>query len=117
MDDEISSQVQVEHVDRANRWENKHSDWHSVTERIIGTAHEAAVHTAKLRVELAQSKSEQREYLRNVELARILDKRNEKRKERGQGPVEFERAADNEGRKRPKISEPAELEGMLGSIF
>jgi len=88
--------------------------WNMLTEQI---AHEAAVHTAKLRVELAQSKSEQREYLRNVELAQILDKRNEKRKEKGQGPIEFERPGDNEGRKRPRISEPAELEGMLGSIF
>jgi ESF2/ABP1 family protein len=121
MDDEISSQVQVEHVDRANRWDNKHSDWHTVTKRIIGIAHEAAVHAAKLRVELAQSKSEQREYLRNVELKRILDKRNEKRKERGQGPIELDRPADNEGRKRPKIAdntaEPGELEGVLGSVF
>ena len=86
-----------------------------------GIAHEAAVHAAKLRVELVQSKSEQREYLRNVELARILDKRNEKRREKGQGPVELKRRADSEGRKetkRPKIiDKPAELETVLGSIF
>jgi ESF2/ABP1 family protein len=33
------------------------------------------VHTAKLRVELAQARSEQHEYLRNVETARVLEKR------------------------------------------
>ena len=79
------------------------------------------MHAAKLRAELAQSKSEQREYLRNVELARILDKRNEKRKEKGQGPVELKRPSDGEGRKqtkRPKTADTAsELERMLGSIF
>ena len=43
-------------------------------------AHEAAVHAARLRVELSQSKREQQEYLRNVELARVLDKRAERKK-------------------------------------
>jgi ESF2/ABP1 family protein len=38
-------------------------------------AHEAAQRTARLRVELSQSRAEQREYLKNVELARVLDKR------------------------------------------
>ncbi|KAG8218306.1 hypothetical protein J3R82DRAFT_3920 [Butyriboletus roseoflavus] len=95
--------------------------WNMLTEQI---AHEAAVHVAKLRAELAQSRSEQREYLRNVELARILGKRNEKRKERGQGPIELKRPVDNEGRKQMKrqrivenTAEPAELESVLGSIF
>ncbi|KAH0839583.1 hypothetical protein J3R83DRAFT_499 [Lanmaoa asiatica] len=91
--------------------------WNMLTEQI---AHEAAVHTAKLRVELTQSKSEQREYLRNVELARILDKRNERRKEKGRGPIELKRPADDEERKetkRQKIVEPAELETVLGSVF
>ncbi|KAF8556272.1 hypothetical protein OG21DRAFT_1409329 [Imleria badia] len=92
--------------------------WNMLTEQI---AHEAAVHAARLRVELAQSKSEQRDYLRNVELARILDKRNEKRKERGQGPVELKRSADDGGKKeakRPRIvDELAELQSVLGSVF
>jgi ESF2/ABP1 family protein len=39
------------------------------------TAHEAAIHAAQLRVELTQSRAEQKEYLKNVELARVLDKR------------------------------------------
>ncbi|KAF7354898.1 Pre-rRNA-processing protein ESF2 [Mycena sanguinolenta] len=47
-------------------------------------AHEAAVHTAKLRVEIAQSRAEQRDYLKNVELARVLDKRAEKKREKGE---------------------------------
>ncbi|KAN0097817.1 hypothetical protein V8E55_002263 [Tylopilus felleus] len=95
--------------------------WNMLTEQI---AHEAAVHAAKLRVELAQSRSEQREYLRNVELARILDKRNGKRREKGQGLIELKRRADDEGRKqtkRPKIvdktAESGELQSVLGSVF
>ena len=51
------------------------------------TAYEAAVHAAKLRVELSQSKAEQQEYLKNVELARVLDKRVAKKREKGE---EFE---------------------------
>lgn len=37
-------------------------------------AQEAAAHTARMRVELSQSRAEQRDYLKNVELARVLDK-------------------------------------------
>ncbi|GBE79352.1 hypothetical protein BKA93DRAFT_812575 [Sparassis latifolia] len=51
--------------------------WNMLTEQI---AHEAAVHTAQLRVELSQSRREQREYLKNVELARVLDKRAERKR-------------------------------------
>ena len=43
-------------------------------------AHEAAIHTARLRVELSQSKTEQKEYLKNVELARVLGKRAERKR-------------------------------------
>ncbi|KAG1773801.1 hypothetical protein EDD22DRAFT_856509 [Suillus occidentalis] len=92
--------------------------WNMLTEQI---AHEAAVHTAKLRVELAQSKMEQRDYLKNVELARVLDKRNEKRKEKGLGPLELKRPAEGskeEGpRKRPKHTDDTQLNSVLGSIF
>jgi len=86
---------------------------------IVTLAHEAAIHSAKLRVELAQSKSEQREYLKNVELARVLDKRNERRKEKGLGPVELKRPADgeNEPRKRLKSADNTQLDSILGSIF
>ncbi|KAG0698865.1 hypothetical protein DFH29DRAFT_939563 [Suillus ampliporus] len=93
--------------------------WNMLTEQI---AHEAAIHTAKLRVELAQSKTEQREYLKNVELARVLDKRNERRKEKGLGPLELKRPADSssreeEPRKRLKATDDRQLDSVLGSIF
>ncbi|GJE84469.1 pre-rRNA-processing protein [Phanerochaete sordida] len=51
--------------------------WSMLTEQI---AHEAAIHAARLRVELSQSRREQQEYLKNVELARVLDKRAERNK-------------------------------------
>jgi ESF2/ABP1 family protein len=55
--------------------------WNMLTEQV---AHENAVHTAKLRVELSQSRSEQQQYLRNVELARVVDKRAERKREKGE---------------------------------
>ncbi|KIJ70386.1 hypothetical protein HYDPIDRAFT_122137 [Hydnomerulius pinastri MD-312] len=103
--------------------------WNMLTEQI---AHEAAVHSAKLRVELAQSKTEQRDYLRNVGLARVLDKRNEKRKEKGQGPIEPpKREGKRRGEddrvdtsqkqaKRAKLvdtTQTTQLDSVLGSIF
>ncbi|KAF7982365.1 hypothetical protein HWV62_29104 [Athelia sp. TMB] len=54
--------------------------WNMLTEQV---AHESAIHAARLRVELSQSRSEQRDYLKNVELARVLDKR---RKQKGELP-------------------------------
>lgn len=91
----------------------------------LPTAHEAAIHTAKLRVELSQSRTEQRDYLKNVELARVLDKRAQRKKEKGEEMVlkpisrptkrPFE---DNGGekRKRPR-SDPDGLDTVLNSIF
>lgn len=38
-------------------------------------AYERQAHQSRLRAEIARSKTEQGEYLRNVELARVLDKR------------------------------------------
>ncbi|KAF9268348.1 hypothetical protein L218DRAFT_853385 [Marasmius fiardii PR-910] len=55
--------------------------WNMLTEQV---AHEAAIHTAKLRIELSQSKAEQRDYLKNVELARVLEKRVERKREKGE---------------------------------
>jgi ESF2/ABP1 family protein len=56
------------------------------------------VHAAKLRVELSQSKTEQQQYLKNVELARVLDKRAAKKREKGE---EFELKPNNQlGKKR-----------------
>ncbi|KIK65782.1 hypothetical protein GYMLUDRAFT_979364 [Collybiopsis luxurians FD-317 M1] len=60
--------------------------WHPKFKRNMLTepvAHEVAIHTAKLRVELSQSRLEQRKYLKNVELARVLEKRVQKKTEKG----------------------------------
>ncbi|KAI0677001.1 hypothetical protein C8Q78DRAFT_959888 [Trametes maxima] len=112
--------------------------WHMLTEQI---AHEAAVHQAQLRAELSQSRKEQREYLRNVELARVLDKRAERKRKAGDGEEDTHEGSETktrpqkvakqddvprgpakEKRKKPKPAEPrpdtqAQLESVLGSIF
>ena len=103
-------------------------------------AHEAAVHAARLRVELSQSRREQQEYLKNVELARVLDKRAQ-RKQQQASEAEAEPAVqdtkaskrerpDNEktdrrDKKRKKAAPEAavdeaqqtQLKSVLGSIF
>ncbi|KAF8826363.1 hypothetical protein HHX47_DHR5000045 [Lentinula edodes] len=88
-------------------------------------AHEAAIHTAKLRVELSQSRSEQRDYMRNVELARVLEKRSQRKKEQGEEMVlkplsrTNKRSSEVEGdvaRKRHRDNEDG-LDTVLGSIF
>ncbi|KAJ7666550.1 hypothetical protein B0H17DRAFT_1089651 [Mycena rosella] len=75
--------------------------WSMLTEQV---AHEAAVHTAKLRVELSQSRTEQRDYLKNVELARVLDKRAERKKAKGEVM---------EVKERPKRKRPTDDDGDL----
>ncbi|RDB17016.1 Pre-rRNA-processing protein ESF2 [Hypsizygus marmoreus] len=99
--------------------------WNMLTEQV---AHEAAIHTAKLRVELSQSRSEQQDYLKNVELARVLEKRAEKKREKGEElqlkPLKerpYKRPAEGkeEGSERPKkkkISD-GELNTVLSSVF
>ncbi|KLO15737.1 hypothetical protein SCHPADRAFT_824187 [Schizopora paradoxa] len=54
--------------------------WNMLTEAI---AHKSAERTARLRVELEHSRKEQKEYLHNVELARVLDKRAKRKRESG----------------------------------
>lgn len=54
------------------------------TDATYSTAHEAAIHAAHLRVELSQSKREQQEYLKNVELAHVLEKRADRKRKAGQ---------------------------------
>ncbi|THU77370.1 hypothetical protein K435DRAFT_702569 [Dendrothele bispora CBS 962.96] len=98
--------------------------WNMLTEQI---AHEAAVHTAKLRVELSQSRQEQKDYLKNVELARILEKRVERKREKGEEMVlktlpqaKKRRLEDGEGaNKRKKLENDTDrqLNTVLGSIF
>lgn len=141
MDDEISPQVQVEHAHGA--------DWYVLvllsvpTVAHVSPAHEAAVHAAKLRVELSQSRREQHEYLKNVELARVLDKRAERKRKTGEGdanephapalPKKQKLATDSEGttrsnkgpkRERAATTKPGsstestrDLSRVLGSIF
>lgn len=101
------------------------------------TAHEGAVREAKLRLELGQSRTEQREYLANVELARVLDKRAERAQAAGKDPasvrtskthpnVKRKYATDDsphpkEEKRRKKSHEAGEgkekLENVLSSIF
>lgn len=51
--------------------------WGMLTEQI---AQERAVHAARLRMELSQSKREQKHYLKQVEIGKSLEKREMKRK-------------------------------------
>ncbi|TFY80630.1 hypothetical protein EWM64_g3380 [Hericium alpestre] len=104
--------------------------WNMLTEQV---AHEAAVHTARLRVELSQSRTEQHEYLKNVELARVLDKRAERKRQAGKevdAPPEKvpKRPAEEGGEPQPKKKrkekppraapeDNGQLESVLGSIF
>ncbi|KAF8629627.1 hypothetical protein AX15_003361 [Amanita polypyramis BW_CC] len=97
--------------------------WHMLTDQV---AHEGAIHAAKLRVELSQSRSEQQEYLRNVEVARQLEKRVEKKGETMQlKPINSERWAggnDNvddggQGKKWHAGTSPGKLDEVLGRIF
>jgi ESF2/ABP1 family protein len=67
-------------------------------------------------VELSQSKAEQQQYLRNVELARVLDKRTAQKKEKGE---EFELKLNPQPKKRvdedrPRMPVP---ESVLQNIF
>ena len=86
------------------------------------------MHAARLRLELSQSRSEQREYLKNVELARVLNKREErsqaaggkfKRKEVNKRPASETGSRKSEF-KRPRTTNETStgtLESVLGSIF
>ena len=85
-------------------------------------AHEAAIHAAKLRVELSQSRSEQQEYLRNVEIARQLEKRAAKKREKGEvmqlKPVNSKkRASEDDGGQEKKKQKGSSLDEVLGQIF
>lgn len=84
-----------------------------------------------MRVELSQSRAEQQEYLRNVELARVLEKRAAKKREKGEEfqlkerPLKRARdTEDNRERKKKKTesvqrteSSGGQLDTVLGSVF
>lgn len=79
------------------------------------------MHAAKLRVELSQSKAEQQEYLKNVELARVLDKRVAKKREKGE---EFElktrkrpNDVEEDGRTKKKKKANQDVSDILSSVF
>ena len=78
------------------------------------------MHTARLRVELSQSRSEQRDYLKNVELARVLEKR---KKIKGELPAMPERAwksrtsMKREKKENHDSAHSRDLNTVLGSIF
>ena len=78
-------------------------------------------------MELSQSRSEQQEYLKNVELARVLEKRVEKKRQIGE-EFQLKRfkerpkkrvTEENEGlsHKKAKLSSDEQLDTVLGSIF
>jgi len=104
--------------------------WYMLTEQV---AHESATRAARLRLELSQSKTEQREYLKNVELARVLDKRAERKRVAGKEMVfkprpdarekhdAGEGTTDSQPRKRRKRDDAdqqgKQLDSVLSSIF
>lgn len=94
--------------------------WNMLTEQV---AHEAARQSAKMRVELAQSRQEQQEYLRNVDLAKVLDKRSAKKREQGEEMVlkEHRRRTGNEKQTRTGEEPPAKKarisSTVLASVF
>lgn len=79
------------------------------------------MHAAKLRVELSQSKSEQQQYLKNVELARVLDKREAKKKEKGEQferkPINERKRAAGEVDERDGKKKRTEIDSVLQSVF
>ena len=87
------------------------------------------MHTARLRLELSQSRSEQREYLKNVELGRVLDKREErsqavgkvfKRKEANKRPASESGSKDGKVKRPRRVDETgtsSQLASVIGSVF
>lgn len=103
-------------------------------------AHEQATHAARLRVELNQSKMEQKHYLKQVEIAKSLDKRNEKKRKRAEAegrepsedapipPKQKTKEADDSSRTKKRRTEEeqahkarhipdASLDTVLGQVF
>lgn len=119
MDDEVSERLPVADAHRAN-----------VYVPPPDPAHERAAHAARLRMELAQSAHEQRDYLRKVERSRIQREKEERRVQRGlpQEPAQdtftFQQRApvyhdvrDQRARQRaPKQADPA-MDQVLDQIL
>ena len=77
------------------------------------------MHAARLRLELSQSKSEQREYLKNVELARVLDKREERSQAAGKyfKRKEMIKRRRENARTSATSQSQSQLENVLGDVF
>jgi ESF2/ABP1 family protein len=84
------------------------------------------MHTARLRLELSQSRSEQREYLKNVDLARVLDKREARsqamgkefrRKEINKRPADESGPSQGRFKKPRTVDDAVQLANVLGNIF
>ncbi|KLT42319.1 hypothetical protein CC85DRAFT_296546 [Cutaneotrichosporon oleaginosum] len=101
--------------------------WEMLGEQV---AYERQVHQSRLRAELARSKTEQNEYLKNVELARVLKKREERAAQ--QPPTETENAGkeskgkEGKGKRVYRQREVADrahglaakgMDDVLGSLF
>jgi ESF2/ABP1 family protein len=101
-------------------------------------AYERQAHQARLRNEITQSRAEQGEYLRNVELARVLDKRKARKEAEGQTTTSTSDTQKNDGGKekegekkerapakyrqrevadRSKGMEKKGMDNVLGSVF
>lgn len=94
------------------------------------------MHTARLRVELEQSRKEQKDYLHQVELARVLDKRKERKRKAAEAKGEtvpdedllpapkkarrFNEEKTLQKRKTPEgapAEDTAHLKAVLSSVF
>lgn len=77
------------------------------------------MHAARLRLELSQSRSEQREYLKNVELARVLDKREERSHAAGKyfKRKEMIKRRRENARTSTTSQSQSQLENVLGDVF
>lgn len=107
---------------------------------MLYAAHEQATREARLRVELSQSKVEQKHYLKQVEIGKSLEKRAEKKRKRaeeqGVGPEpaagstpksidhkkDFKRRRTEGGEARSTLKEKSDkagrdLQTVLGQIF
>jgi ESF2/ABP1 family protein len=104
----------------------------SPRQQMLIEAYERQAHQARLRNEITQSRAEQGEYLRNVELARVLDKRKARKEAEGTaeaggptttsgGGTEKEkqpsRYRQREVADRSKGMEKKGMDSVLGSVF
>jgi ESF2/ABP1 family protein len=79
--------------------------WGMLTEQI---AQERAMHAARLRMELSQSKREQKHYLKQVEIGKSLEKREMKRKRQEQQAEDGSERSEN---KRIKLNGNGDANG------